>query len=415
MPAPPPPWNSLDDCTGSLCSPTASAIATCNDLCFAAGHCCDGTTYASSHALLSCNHGCRMAWFASNLAECNAHCELGNSGGCSYDHAEAGELHKCGNCQSGCSGSTSRNECADGCRFAQETGLFYHALYYTPPPPPPPHPHASCGVPTGMSESFLANIMSGHGYWSASAIFDDETFAYVQPGDDRLWNSRGLLCVDGETTPRNPIMLFDDGLGGDDFAGDALYTRSCISICSGKLDSAGVKEECINCGGDGRKLLGILSASLRGKIVAHARPDLSPNGAPGCDSVSFTSHGIFAVCPGLAPTFPRMNAWAVQSPNQCMPCRKALDHFGEAFDFFSFRGRVALDGVRALVSIPRTLGQRPCVPCLPCFLPTGSQLAAAVGRQLHSRSRHRVRNRLSVFPFEQGPVGHGAPSVHAPY
>ena len=184
-----------------------------------------------------------MAWFAANLAECNAHCDAGNSGGCSYDHAETGTLHKCGNCQGGCSGSTSRDECGNGCEFAMQTGLFYHDLHYTPPPPPPPHPHASCGVPTGMSASFLANIQSGHGYWSASAVFDDETFAYVQPGDDRLWNSRGLLCVDGETSPRNPITLFDDGLGGDDVAGDARYTRSCLSICPGKLDSVGVKEE----------------------------------------------------------------------------------------------------------------------------------------------------------------------------
>ena len=44
------------------------------------------------------------------------------------------------------------------------------------------------------------------------------------------------------------------------------------------------------------------------------------------------------------PTFPRVDAWAVQAPPNCVPCRKALDQFGEAFDFFSLRGRVKLSG-----------------------------------------------------------------------
>ena len=184
-----------------------------------------------------------------------------------------------------------------------------------------------------MTASFVSNLHSG--MWSASAVYDDESFAYVQAGDSRLWNHRGLLCVDegNGPTPSNPINLFDDGLGGDDVAGDGMYTRSCITICPNTLSSNNVLEECINCGGDGSRLLGILSASLRGKITSHVAHDHSPHNHPGCDSVTFTSHGIFAVCPQLMPTFPQVNAWAIQAPNQCTPCRKAMDHFGEAFDF----------------------------------------------------------------------------------
>ena len=332
---------SLEACQTD-CHPTDAALQQCLSLCSAAGHCCDGTTYASSHGILSCYHGCRMAWYAADVSECSGHCATGNTGGCSYVHPEAGTLHKCGDCASGCS-SSDRGECGRGCTFAQQTGLFYRNLHYTPPPPPPPHPHASCTVSTGMSAAFVTNI-EGNGYWSASAVFDDEQFAYVQPGDSRLWNRRGLLCVDGETTPRNPIALYDDGLGGDDVAGDNRWTRSCLSICPGVLASHGVQEECINCGGGGERLLGILSASLRGSVAVHALPDLSPTLHAGCDEMRYTSHGIFAVCPSLMPTFPRVNAWAVQAPPNCVPCRKALDQFGEAFDFFSLRGRVKLNG-----------------------------------------------------------------------
>jgi hypothetical protein len=325
-----------------LPGPDPSAMAKCNADCAAAGHCCDGSTGQSSHALLSCNHGCQIAWYAANMAECKAHCQAGNAGGCFYKHAEAGKLAKCGSCQSGCD-SSDRDECVTGCDLAFASGLFYRDLHYTPPPPPPPHPHAACNVPTGMTATFLEN-MATHGYWSASAVFDDEEFAHVQPGRQWLQNPRGMLCVDGETTPRSRIELFDDGLGGDDSAGDSRFTRSCLRLCPGVLASHGVLEECINCGGSGRGLLGILSASLRGQISHRVLPDKSPESHPGCDSVLVSSHGIFAVCPGLMPLFPKLNAWQIQAPNQCVPCRKAMDHFGEAFDFFSFRGRVALDG-----------------------------------------------------------------------
>ena len=325
-----------------LPGPEPSAMAKCNADCAAAGHCCDGSQ-PSAHQLLSCNHGCQIAWYAANVAECKAHCQAGNAGGCSYMHAELGELAKCGECQSGCDPAKDRDECETGCDLAAASGLFYQDLHYTPPPPPPPHPHAACNVPTGMTATFLEN-MAGHGYWSASAVFDDEEFAYVQRGVRWLWNPRGLLCVDGETTPRSRIELFDDGLGGDDSAGDYRFTRSCLSVCPGVLASHGVLEECINCGGMGRGLLGILSASLRGQISHRVLPDKSPESHPGCDSVLVSSHGIFAVCPGMMPVFPKLNAWQIQAPPQCVPCRKAMDHFGEAFDFFSLRGRVALEG-----------------------------------------------------------------------
>ena len=192
-----------------LPGPDPSAMAKCNADCAAAGHCCDGSTGQSSHALLSCNHGCQIAWYAANMAECKAHCQAGNAGGCFYKHAEAGKLAKCGSCQSGCD-SSDRDECVTGCDLAFASGLFYRALHYTPPPPPPPHPHAACNVPTGMTATFLEN-MATHGYWSASAVFDDEECAHVQPGRQWLQNPRGMLCVDGETTPRSRIELFDDG------------------------------------------------------------------------------------------------------------------------------------------------------------------------------------------------------------
>ena len=223
----------LEGCTN--CMPTTEALGDCQAKCDAAGHCCDDSTYASSHGLLSCHHGCRIAWYAGTRDECTSHCTLGNSGGCSYTHPEAGTLHKCGSCGDGCA-STDANECARGCDFAEALGTFYHGFYYTPPPPPPPHPHASCATPTGLSASFVENI-EGTAHWSSSAVFDDEVFAYVAAGEASLSNERGLLCVDGESTPHSPIDLFDDGLGGDDVAGDNRYTRSCLSICPGILSS----------------------------------------------------------------------------------------------------------------------------------------------------------------------------------
>ena len=162
---------------------------------------------------------------------------------------------------------------------------FYNDLKYASPPSPPPHQKNDCTVSTGMSASFVENI-EGTGYWSASAVFDDEQFAFVQAGDNWLWNDRGLLCVDGESSPRGRIELFDDGLGGDDVAGDTRYTRSCLSICPGVLGGARRDRGVHQRGGDGSKLLGILSASLRGKISSRRLDDLSPTSHTGCESVT---------------------------------------------------------------------------------------------------------------------------------
>ena len=102
-------------------------------------------------------------------------------------------------------------------------------------------------------------------------------------------------------------------------------------------------DRCINCGGDGSKLLGILSASLRGTVTSALMADRTPSAHPGCDEMRYTSHGLFAVCPSLFPSFPDVGAWDVQAPNKCIPCRKAWDHFGDAFDFFSLRAWLRLD------------------------------------------------------------------------
>ena len=51
-----------------------------------------------------------MAWYAADLSECEGHCDVGNRGGCQYNHPEAGTLHKCATCANGCS-STDRQEC----------------------------------------------------------------------------------------------------------------------------------------------------------------------------------------------------------------------------------------------------------------------------------------------------------------
>ena len=174
----------------------------------------------------------------------------------------------------------------------------------------------------GHERGFVENI-EGTGYWSASAVFDDEQFAFVQAGDNWLWNDRGLLCVDGESSPRDRIELFDDSLGGDDVAGDTRYTRSCLSICPGVLAAHGVTEECINCGSaqTRAKLLGILSASLRGEISSRRLDDLSPTSHQGCESVTLTSHGIFAVCPAMMPTY----RWSTRGTSRRRPaaCRAA--------------------------------------------------------------------------------------------
>lgn len=46
-----------------------------------------------------------------------------------------------------------------------------------------------------------------------------------------------MLCVDGATTPTR-IYLRDDGQGGDDVAGDGLYTRACVHFCESVVNYA---------------------------------------------------------------------------------------------------------------------------------------------------------------------------------
>lgn len=105
--------------------------------------------------------------------------------------------------------------------------------------------------------------------------------------------------MDDELSPRSQIQLLDDGRGGDLFAVDFVYTRGCLRICPGVLDLHGVKEECINCGSDGSKMLGILHRSLRGTIPIKKLVDLSPfvsaEDGSKCSELFATSHGLFAI------------------------------------------------------------------------------------------------------------------------
>ena len=82
-----------------------------------------------------------MAWYAADLAECVSHCSLGNLGGCTYLHSEAGQFNKCFSCQAGCD-SSSATECELGCQLALNSGSFYHDLHYSQPPASPPAPSA---------------------------------------------------------------------------------------------------------------------------------------------------------------------------------------------------------------------------------------------------------------------------------
>ena len=112
-----------------------------------------------------------------------------------------------------------------------------------------------------------------------------------------------------------------------------------------------VTEECIGCGSGGERLLGILHRSLRGTVPFEQLPDLSPDvyggAGKGCSELYASSHAFFAVCPDILPNYPDAGpsgAWVVQSPNECVPCRKMWDHFGNAFDMFTIRGLHALKG-----------------------------------------------------------------------
>lgn len=323
--------------------PDSALLQTCVDVCKNNGFCCgnrlSGEASASSHALLSCSNGCEMAYYAEDLDECKYHCGTGNAAGCDYDHPDiAGSFAMCGDCQDGCDGSTSSDECKRGCDYAHALSGFYNDVHDPDTEGPGgDRPGMHCDAsPDLFTASFLANIDAGnYGRFSRSAVYDNEVFSYVSGGQNVFENSDGMFCVDGESAPQDSFKLYDDGRGGDAVKGDFVNTRGCISICPGYLESLGVKEHCYDC--FGLSLLGVLSYSVYRDVYIEEITDISPE-IEGCTRMHVTSHAFFATCAELMPTYPATNAWEIQLPRNCVPCRKMWDQFGDSFDFFSIRG-----------------------------------------------------------------------------
>lgn len=298
---------------------------------------------------MSCANGCELAYYAKDREMCECNCGVGNSAGCDWKHPDiAGTFEMCHSCQEGCDGSTDTNECNVGCNEAEGLSGFYNDVRDETQidvcrGETKPRDGDDCAIDPydGMlSPTFIANIAQGK-HFSRSAVFDDEEFLFISGNGNYLNNPRGIICVDGETTPRSQIELFDDGVGGDGKALDFVYTRGCLSICPGVLDTHNVQEECIGCGAGGQHLLGILHHSIRGTVPIENVLDQSPQ-ISGCEAMYATSHGFFAVCEEMFPKFPKVGAWDVQAPTNCIPCRKMWERFGNAFDFFAFRGLTAL-------------------------------------------------------------------------
>jgi hypothetical protein len=171
-------------------------------------------------------------------------------------------------------------------------------------------------------------------HWSKTAIFDDEDVTLVSPEPFTFPNIGGLLCVDGETTPRSQIELFDDGFAGDDVAGDVRWSRGCLRVCQDFLESRNITEALTF---SGLRQLGVLHHSLRGEVPV-VQLEMPPESE--CTDIVASSHGVFAVCDSLLPNFPNRDKGPLFTPSETRGALPAVfAKFGDAFDFITVKVR----------------------------------------------------------------------------
>merc|ERR1711976_1070759 len=109
------------------CGVTTSLTSTVLQKCIV-GHCCgnrfEGETDSSNMAM-SCEFGCEIAFYSSDVSECENHCNLGNAAGeCEYSHPNINsDFEMCGECA--CGGWPSSQACNDGCNAAAQFDEYY--------------------------------------------------------------------------------------------------------------------------------------------------------------------------------------------------------------------------------------------------------------------------------------------------
>ena len=109
---------------------TPEILQQCIDECKTKGHCggnrLNGECPDSSNEMLSCAHGCEIAYYRSTVDQCKADCDQGNESGCMYVHPNIeNSFQKCGDCQETCDIQPDTNSCHDGCDAAALFPDFY--------------------------------------------------------------------------------------------------------------------------------------------------------------------------------------------------------------------------------------------------------------------------------------------------
>ncbi len=124
----------LDEPCLSTCAIDDISITTlqkCIDLCNTSGHICgnrlNGECSGSSDKILSCAHGCEIAYYRSSIDQCKSDCSSANQiNTCSYSHPNiVNRFDKCDDCLEGNDESPDLDACSDGCTLAANLPEFY--------------------------------------------------------------------------------------------------------------------------------------------------------------------------------------------------------------------------------------------------------------------------------------------------
>jgi hypothetical protein len=95
--------------------------------------------------------------------------------------------------------------------------------------------NTTCPVVQKIPTNFLLALnATGTNVFVPSGYFFGTAVKMVSASGLRSF-THPFLCVDGATVATT-ITLRDDGLNGDDVAGDGLYTRACVHFCEPKVD-----------------------------------------------------------------------------------------------------------------------------------------------------------------------------------
>jgi len=189
--------------------------------------------------------------------------------------------------------------------------------------------HGKCG--DDLSSIYLEGIkLTSISNFVPSAYFLGESTKFISTEIDSLDDEN--ICVDGNSAYSGPITLYDNGMNGDDIAGDGVFSRDCVHFCSSIVDLNDLYGFAMSHNVRSSRL-SVVDSALRGKIPYES---INTPLLPGLKVIA-SSHAFFVsdVNKIYYPKFPTSlepNDGAAPS-GKSVAVSALLQTFGDVFDY----------------------------------------------------------------------------------